>query len=446
MLPSEHDTIVAISTPPGTGGLAVLRLSGSSALAAITPLFSAADQLEPRYATFGRLTHPTLGDGDFDDCVVTYFQAPHSATGEDVIEISIHGGAYLQQKLLEVLLLAPRVRSAGAGEFTFRAFLHGKIDLSRAEAVVDLIHAKDAVAHRVARNQLQGGLRKLVGSMDSELVRVLTLLEAELDFSDQEIDFTPLDAFRPQIEGLLSTINRLLESYFYGRRLEEGFRVPIVGAPNSGKSSLFNLLLGEDRAIVTQRAGTTRDTIEKTIIIAGHSVILVDTAGLRETHDEIEAFGIDRSHEELERADLIILLHAPDTDCIPPLAHIEVPYIIVYNKVDLIGSPPEGKDIYLSCTKSSGLVDLREALYSHIINMVSVGVGGVVLNNERHRSVFLRFKSQLEACLAAIELQVGPEYLASDIRLALDILGEISGKTTPEDVLNQIFAGFCVGK
>ena len=446
MLPFAEDTIVAISTPPGIGGLAVVRLSGPLALETIQLYFSSSQDLKPRYATFGKLAHPDLGEGEFDDCVVTYFKGPHSVTGEDLVEVSIHGGAYLQQKLLEVLLRAPGIRPAGAGEFTFRSFLSGRIDLSRAEAVVDLIHAKDSAAHKNARNQLAGNLRGLVDAMSKGVVHTLTLLEAELDFSDQEIEFSPPEALIDPLSEILKTTEALLETYFYGRRLEDGIRIPLVGAPNSGKSSLFNLLLGEDRAIVTAQAGTTRDTIEKTIVIAGHSVVLVDTAGLRDTDSEAELSGVGRSLDEITHADLIILVHAPDTDTALPDELINTPYISVFNKVDLTPTAPTGMDVALSCVTSQGIEDLKKQLYSHVTNMINHGVGGVILNNERHRDVFIRFKDQLSVCIKSIQEDLGPEYIASDLRLALDVLGEITGKTTPDDILNQIFSGFCVGK
>jgi len=446
VLPLDQDTIAAISTPPGIGGLAIIRLSGPHALEAIQPFFSESHKLQPRNAVFGKLNHPDLGEGEFDDCVVTFFKAPASVTGEDLIEISIHGGAYLQQKLLEVLLRAPGVRPASAGEFTLRSFLRGKIDLSRAEAVADLIHAKDAAAHKNARHQLQGGLRGLVEQMSADLIKILTVIEAELDFSDQEIDFVPIESFLTSLSQLEDTTHRLLETYFYGRRLEEGFRVPLVGAPNSGKSSLFNLLLGEDRSIVTTRPGTTRDTIEKTIVVAGHSVVLIDTAGLREAESEAEVSGVGRSQDEIERADLVIVVQAPDTPDTPLNIPDDTAQLVVYNKIDFDAEPPKGKDVYLSCTTNEGLDKLKSAFYSHVINMENTGVGGVVLNSERHRDVFSRFAVQVSACIVAINNNLGTEYIASDLRLALDVLGEITGKTTPEDILNQIFSGFCVGK
>lgn len=446
MLPLVDDTIVAISTPPGIGGLAVVRISGPLALETINQYFKAKQKLKPRFATFGKLVHVDLSEGEFDDCVVTYFKGPNSVTGEDLVEISIHGGAYLQQKLLEVLLRAPGVRAAGAGEFTFRSFLSGRIDLSRAEAVADLIHAKDAASHKNARNQIQGNLRTLVDSMAKKVIHGLTLLEAELDFSDQEIDFTPPQVLLDPLHEIQDTTEALLETYFYGRRLEEGIRVPLVGAPNSGKSSLFNLLLGEDRAIVTAQAGTTRDTIEKTIVVAGHSVVLVDTAGLRETQSEAELSGVDRSLGELDNADLVIIVHAPDTETAIPDELINTPYISVFNKLDLVSSPPLDMDVSLSCTTGVGLDTLKNLIYKQVINMIRVGVGGVVLNSERHRDVFIRFYDQIKACILSVKNELGPEYIASDLRLALDILGEITGQTTPDDILNQIFSGFCVGK
>lgn len=446
MLPFDNDTIVAISTPPGIGGLAVIRISGPYALDGISPLFSEAKKLTPRYATYGKLIHPELGDGEFDNCVITFFKGPRSVTGEDLVEISIHGGAYLQQKLLEVLLCDPQIRAASAGEFTFRSFLNGKIDLSRAEAVADLIHAKDAASHKNAQHQLQGGLQHLVSLMSNKLIDILAVLEAELDFSDQEIVFTPLLNHIAPLTELINTTNSLLETYFYGRRLEEGFRIPLVGSPNSGKSSIFNLLLGEDRAIVTPQAGTTRDTIEKTIVIAGHSIVLVDTAGLRETDDSSELSGVDRSKDEIERADLILLVHAPDTVDIYPEHINKTPQIIIYNKVDSVSTRPKDKDLYLSCSTLEGLETLKEILYTHVVNTINKGVGGVVLSGERHRDIFKRFNDQLSISVASISSNYGPEYIASDLRLALDVLGEITGKTTPDDILNRVFGGFCVGK
>lgn len=446
MLPFVEDTIVAISTPPGIGGLAVVRISGPLALETINQFFASTQKLKPRYATFGKLVHPSLSEGDFDDCVVTFFKGPRSVTGEDLVEISIHGGAYLQQKLLEALLRAPGIRAAGAGEFTFRSFLSGRIDLSRAEAVADLIHAKDEAAHKNARNQLQGRLRLLVDSMSEKLIHALTLLEAELDFSDQEIEFSPPELLVDTLSDVLETSHALLDTYYYGRRLEEGIRIPLIGAPNSGKSSLFNLLLGEDRAIVTPQAGTTRDTIEKTIVIAGHSIVLVDTAGLRATESEAELSGVDRSLDEIDNADLVVLVFAPDTSTQLSEDLLHKPHVTVFNKLDLVAQPPVNMDVSVSCTTGEGLETLKNTLYQHVVNMVNIGVGGVVLNSERHRDVFIRFKEQVSISIDSIKNGFGPEYIASDLRLALDILGEITGKTTPDDILNQIFSGFCVGK
>lgn len=443
---TDNDTIAAISTPPGSGGIAVLRVSGPHALTVIQPLFSASDKLAPRQAVFGNLIHPSLGEGVFDDCVVTFFKGPHSVTGEDLVEISIHGGAYLQHKLLEVLIQSPSVRLAGAGEFTFRSFLNGKIDLSRAEAVADLIHARDAAAHRNARHQLSGGLKSLIESFAEKLRHVLVIIEAELDFSDQEIEFTPPEQLLDTVLEVKSNTRNLIETYYYGKRLEDGFRIPIIGSPNSGKSSLFNLLLGQDRAIVTNQAGTTRDTIEKTVVFADHSVVLIDTAGIRDADDQAEISGVDRSIDEIDRADIVIKVNAPDTEPILVDLPENVERIEVYNKIDIDNNPPEEQDIYLSCNTREGLDTLKKLIYSHIINISNAGVGGVIISSERQKDVLQRLYAQLDVCEQAISGDFGPEYIASDFRLALDILGEITGETTPDDILNQIFEGFCVGK
>jgi tRNA modification GTPase len=443
---ADHDTIAAISTPPGTGGLAVLRVSGPSALATIKPLFSATEKLAPRKAVFGKLRHESLGPGEFDDCVVTFFKGPNSVTGEDLVEISIHGGAFLQQRLLEALIESPSVRLAGAGEFTFRSFINGKIDLSRAEAVADLIHARDAASHRNARHQISGSLRSLVTSLAAKLKHTLVLIEAELDFSDQEIDFTPHEKLLKPVLEAKSTTDDLLKTYYYGKRLEEGFRVPIIGSPNSGKSSLFNLLVGHDRAIVTGQAGTTRDTIEKPVVFADHTVVFVDTAGIRETEDQAEMFGVGRSVNEIDRADIILQVNAYDTEAPSFNLPKETPIINIFNKIDLVNSPPKGHDIYLSCTTREGLDKLKDVVYSQVVNISTVGGEGVILSNKRHRDVFQRLVEQLVACETSIRSGYGTEYIASDLRLALDVLGEITGETTPDDILNQIFEGFCVGK
>ncbi|MCF7806969.1 MAG: tRNA uridine-5-carboxymethylaminomethyl(34) synthesis GTPase MnmE [Candidatus Marinimicrobia bacterium] len=443
---TDNDTIAAISTPPGSGGIAVLRVSGPDALAAIHPLFSTPEKLAPRQAVFGHLTHPDLGEGIFDDCVVTFFKGPNSVTGEDLVEISIHGGAYLQHKLLDVLVLSPSVRLAGAGEFTLRSFLNGKIDLSRAEAVADLIHARDAAAHKNARQQLSGGLKALVESFAERLRHILVIIEAELDFSDQEINFTPTEKLLTPVLGVKAKTRDLIETYFYGKRLEDGFRVPIIGSPNSGKSSLFNLLLGQDRAIVTNQAGTTRDTIEKGFIFADHTVVLVDTAGIREAGVQAEISGVGRSKDEISRADFIIQVSAPDTEPLSLELPEDLETIDVYNKIDMDKTPPEGYDIYLSCNTRQGLDELKKMIYSHVVNISNAGVDGVIISSERHKDALRRFYTQLEACERAVLDALGPEYIASDIRLALDVLGEITGETTPDDILNQIFAGFCVGK
>ena len=393
----------------------------------------------------GQLDHPELGQGSFDDCVVTFYRAPRSYTGEDLVEISIHGGNYLQEKLLQVLSRQPGVRLADPGEFTLRAFLNGKLDLTRAEAVADLIHARDAAAHRSARHQLHGELFQTLLGYRDRLVHVLAQLEAELDFSDQEIDLTPPTEHLPVLDDLLVDIKRLLASFFYGRRIQEGFRVPLVGPPNVGKSTLFNSLAGHSRAIVNPVAGTTRDTIEWSMRLGEHTLVLIDTAGLHRAADQVERDGIQRAREELERADLILSLESPDIPAPDLPANLEVPILPVFTKSDLSLPSKPGRQICVSGLKGTGLDTLRDHM-EKTIRKLRPETGGVILTNQRHADILERFQGQLQRTHRAFSSETPVEYLAADLRSALDILGEITGETTPDDILNHIFHQFCIGK
>lgn len=405
--------------------------------------------MKPRFATYGIIEHPDLGDDIFDDVVVTYFPTPNSATGEDVVEISLHGGAYLQQTLLEVLSRQDNVRLATPGEFTLRAFLNGKMDLSSAEAVAEAIHAQDAVAHRQSQRHLHGNLRSYVSQLKQDLLKIVSFIEAELDFSDQEIDMVSPKQHLVQIESLATRAQNLLDTYFYGQRLVEGFRVPLIGAPNTGKSSIFNVLQGYNRAIVTDVAGTTRDTIEALISIAGHTVVLVDTAGVRESKNKIEVLGVDRTRQELERADIVLSVQSTD---IPPEdfnTGNDVPVIRILNKSDL-GQPGEKMqpDIgaTISCVTGEGFDGLRQKLAETILGMRRKTSEGLIITSQRQAETLRRFVGACKGAVAAINNAAGPEYVASDLRNGLTILGEITGEATPDDILGEIFGSFCIGK
>lgn len=429
--------------------MAIIRLSGEHSLETIQRFFSAGRQLKPRYATYGFIEHPDLGEGIFDDVVVTWFPAPNSATGEDVVEISLHGGAYLQQTLLALLSQQDNVRLATPGEFTLRAFLNGKMDLSSAEAVAEAIHAQDAVAHRQSQRHLHGNLRSYVSQLKKDLLKIVSIIEAELDFSDQEIEMVSPKQHLAQIESLVTRAQNLLDTYFYGQRLVEGFRVPLVGAPNTGKSSIFNILQGYNRAIVTDVAGTTRDTIEAPISIAGHTVVLVDTAGVRESKDKIEVLGVDRTRQELERADIVLSVQSTD---IPPEdfnAGNDVPVIRILNKSDLAQPGESGRqdlDAAISCVTGEGFDGLRQKLAETILGMRRKTSEGLIITSQRQAETLRRLAEACQSAVVAINNAAGPEYVASDLRNGLTILGEITGETTPDDILGEIFGSFCIGK
>ena len=390
-----------------------------------------------------------MGAGIFDDAVVTYFPAPNSATGEDVVEISVHGGEFIQQELLRVLANQDSVRLAEPGEFTLRSFLNEKIDLSRAEAVAETINAQSAAAHQLAQDHLHGGIRRYLDQIKHDLLLIISFVEAELDFSDQEISRVKPETHLDQIQSIKRRAETLLSTYFYGQRLMDGFRVVLIGPTNAGKSSIFNVLCGFDRAIVTEYPGTTRDTIEGELSIAGHRVILIDTAGIRAVNDPIENIGIDRSLLELDRADIILSIHAPDAQADMPLFPGKTPVISIFNKSDLISGQATAKttaDVIISCKTGSGIDLLRQKLAEKILLSRTMADGGLIIASQRQADTLQRFS---DACLAAetgIFSKIEPEYFASDLRNALSILGEITGETTPDDILNEIFSTFCIGK
>lgn len=390
-----------------------------------------------------------MGTGIFDDVIVTFYPAPGSATGEDVVEISLHGGEYLQLELLRALSCQESVRLAEPGEFTLRAFLNEKIDLSRAEAVAETIQAQDAAAHHLAQDHLHGGIRRYLDQIKHDLLLIISFVEAELDFSDQEIDRVLPEKRLEQIQSIRRRADTLLSTYYYGHRLMEGFRVPLIGPVNAGKSSIFNALCGFDRAIVTEYPGTTRDTVEGKLSLAGHTVILIDTAGIRTVHDPVESIGVDRSLRELERADFILSVQAPGAPAYRTFFPDEIPVLSIFNKSDLAHPSNDlefAVDVVLSCKTGEGLDLLRQKLAENILLMRKEADGGLIIASQRQANTLRRFSSACQAAEASIFNNFDPEYFASDLRNALSILGEITGETTPDDILNQIFSTFCIGK
>jgi tRNA modification GTPase len=440
------DTIAAISTPVGEGAIAVIRLSGGDARTIARRVFrsgTGVSELEPRRLYFGEVFDE---NGKIDQVLLAFFAKPHSYTGEDVIEFNCHGGLLVTRQILG-LLLGLGARSAEPGEFTQRAFLNGKMDLTQAEAVMDVIRAQTELALRAANEQLAGGLGSELSQLQDSLLTTLAHVEAYIDFPDEQIDPDTGAALAERLQETKSRLQRLLNTAEQGRILRHGLRTVIYGEPNVGKSSLLNLLLGYDRAIVSEIAGTTRDTIEDTINFHGIPVRLIDTAGARESRDRLEQEGIRRTQAALEQADLILeMVDASQARTIS--VQSDKKRLLILNKVDL-GVHPDWKlinGIRFSCKTDFG----REALESEIRNRV---MGGELSLQNSHIAINVRH----QACLREAERAVGqaiegtagnrlPELIAIDLRGALDAIGEVIGKHDTEDLLGKIFSEFCIGK
>jgi tRNA modification GTPase len=441
-----EDTIAAISTPVGEGAIALIRVSGSEAKAIVSRIFrggTGVTKWEPRRLYLGEVCNE---DGKIDQILGTYFRAPQSYTGQDLIEISCHGGILVTRQIL-ALLLRQGARSAEPGEFTQRAFLNGKMDLTQAEAVMDVIHAQTELALRAANEQLAGRLGSELRQLQDALLTTLAHVEAYIDFPDEQIDPDTGLTLNERLKDIGRRLQRLLGTAEQGRILRHGLRTVIYGEPNVGKSSLLNLLLGYDRAIVSEIAGTTRDTIEDTINFHGIPVRLIDTAGARESRDRLEQEGIRRTRIELEQADLILHMvdaSSPRKENTPS----DQKRLLILNKVDL-GLHPDWQDadgIRFSCKTDFG----REALENEIRNRV---MGGEVSLQNSHIAISARHQSCLrEAEQAVQKASEGiaqnqlPELIAVDLRAALDGIGDVVGKVDTEDLLGKIFSEFCIGK
>jgi tRNA modification GTPase len=441
------DTIAAISTPIGEGALAVIRLSGGDSLAVLAPIFHGAispKKFIPRQVVFGKI-HDAAGK--VDEVLVTYFQAPHSYTGEDVVEISCHGGILVTRRVLD-LLLAAGARMANPGEFTQRAFLNGKMDLTQAEAVMDLIRAQTELALRAANEQLAGHLGNELIDIRELLLTTLAHVEAYIDFPDEQIDPDTGKALLDRILQLENRLDRLLDTADQGRVLRHGLRTVIYGAPNVGKSSLLNLLLGYDRAIVSEVPGTTRDTIEEVINVRGIPVRLIDTAGARESSDLVESEGIRRTQQQVEQADLVIQV----VDASRPPANLKSfddrNSLLLLNKCDL-GLHPlwrEFSGVRFSCKERAGLEDLNQTIWDRVMGEKVTLADVRVAINARHQACLQNAKQLLAAGGQSLQDGKSPEFISIELRGALDALGEVVGKLDTEDLLGKIFSEFCIGK
>jgi tRNA modification GTPase len=445
-----EDTIAAVATPFGEGAISLLRLSGPDALEIADRVCKARVSVFP--ARRQRLAVLSDAAGrKLDEVLVSVHRAPASYTGEDVVEFACHGGILLTQRVLETLCAAG-ARPAQPGEFTQRAFLNGKMDLTQAEGVMDLIKAQTDLALRSAAEQLDGRLGQRIQALREDLLGLVAHVEAYIDFPDEDIDPDTGAALLTRFDAALSDVNALLATAGQGRILREGVRTVIFGEPNVGKSSLLNALAGQNRAIVSPTPGTTRDVIEIFINVKGIPLKLADTAGLRESTDPVEREGVARARQELERADLT--LHVADASRPPPLVsepQAAVASIRVLNKVDLGTDAGWQSDhcreaVRVSCRTGEGLEDLAEAIYRRVTGGQAVWNDSAAAINARHQDCLQRARQSLETARAALSAGISPEFVALDLRGALDAVGAVVGAADAEEILGRIFSTFCIGK
>jgi len=437
------DTIAAVSTPPGEGAIAIIRISGPQASAILENFFEPASKPPaPRRATFGRVVE--VGSV-VDQVLVTIFPAPASYTGEDMAEIGCHGGILLAAHILE-MVLRRGARAADPGEFTQRAFLNGKLDLTRAEAVMDLISARTPLALRAAAEQLEGRIGEEANAIRADLLESVAHLEAWIDFPEEGIDPAAGTGLIKKIVAVSARIGCLLASAENGRVLREGVRVAIVGRPNAGKSSLLNRLLGMDRAIVSPIPGTTRDTIEESACLRGILFRLTDTAGLRETSDPVEIEGVERAHRAIGQADLVLHIFDAARDFHEPA--LREREILVANKVDLLpgGSRLPEAALRVSSLTGEGFPELVDAMIRETCGQHLSAGQSLAAVNARHKSLLESAAAALAAAAALLESSAPPELPAIELRAALDAVGQITGAADTEEILGEIFGRFCIGK
>lgn len=463
----DQSTICAISTSPGIGAIAVIRLSGSEAIIITDKVFKSPNKgktLIEQHANTVHFGQIIFNNDIIDEVVVALFRNPHSFTGEDIVEISCHGSVYIQQKILEILV-ENGARLAQPGEFTQRAFLNGKMDLSQAEAVADVIASSNAAAHKLAFNQMRGGFSKEINDLRDQLLHFTAMVELELDFSEEDVEFADRTALRELTEKIERLLRKLKNSFQLGNAIKNGIPVAIVGETNVGKSTLLNALLNEDKAIVSEFHGTTRDVIEDVVNIHGTAFRFFDTAGIRETNDHIENLGIERSYSKLEKATVVLLV--VDMQNPYPIVKGRIDkirnrisngqlLIIVANKIDsglretiqlleVMDLTDDEKLVFIAAKEKKNLGELIE-LMIHAVNFDAANQEDIIVTNARHFEILKNAHEAILRVLNGLNTGITGDFLSQDIRECLHYLGEITGEITTHEVLGHIFKNFCIGK
>ncbi|GAB4130535.1 MAG: tRNA uridine-5-carboxymethylaminomethyl(34) synthesis GTPase MnmE [Raineya sp.] len=454
---SLNDTIVAPATPPGVGAIALIRVSGKDAIEIVKSVFKGKDLSQQASHTIHFGTIRDEANRVIDEVLVSIFREPRSFTKENLVEISCHGSPYIVEQILQILL-KNGARMAEAGEFTKRAFLNGQFDLAQAEAVADLIASDSQASHQIAINQMRGGFSKKIKELREELIRFAALVELELDFAEEDVEFANRNQLKSFLEKVLAYVKDLIASFQLGNVLKNGIPTAIVGKPNAGKSTLLNALLQEEKAIVSDIAGTTRDSIEDEIILEGIRFRFIDTAGLRETQDHIEAIGVERAKQKMQEASLVLYvfdaLHTQEQEIRQieeELKNLGKSYFLIFNKIDKLAEnqlhffQKQKNGICIAAKEQKGIDLLQTALLSAVKDK-KIETGDIVINNLRHFEALSLTKNALEKVLEDIDTQITTDLLAMDIHEAISFLGSIVGEVTNEDLLDYIFSKFCIGK
>lgn len=467
----NNEAIVALATPNGSGAIGVIRVSGHNALEKVAPFFFAKNKKDLQDVPSHTLQLGYLKDGEriLDEVLVSVFKGTRSYTGEPTVEISCHGSSFILKEIIQ-LLIRNGVRAAEPGEFTLRSFINGKMDLSQAEAVADLIASENEASHQLAMQQMRGGFSNELKDLRHELLNFASLIELELDFAEEDVEFANRDEFQRLVMKIQKTLQRLIDSFAVGNVLKKGIPVAIVGEPNVGKSTLLNVLLNEERAIVSDIAGTTRDTIEDEIAIKGIGFRFVDTAGIRETQDAIEGLGIKKTFEKIEQSQLVIQLidatrlfedHRMQEDKFSKLKEAialltsnypQKPFILITNKIDRLNTEQQlllkkhfPNAVCISAKARIGLERIEKAL----LNLVDTGAlnnQDAIVTNSRHYQALLGALQEINSVQEGLNANLSTDLLAIDIRQCLYHIGEITGEVTNDEILGNIFANFCIGK